>query len=451
MKTKHYLYRIALFCGILLLFACDKNSASSDLEPDRHPQLVLTASSSEVSEGDEITFSITADNKSVVADIYIDNEKIDGDKWTFEQAGSYKVIAKKSGYLDSENLQITVNESDVSHEVDIYVVGLHGMTIQEATSNHGEVWKNGETLYTLENLGRAVGNVDIALHNDDVYVVGTRRAPRDPLGWTASYWKNNVVADFPSTTANGSSEVSKAVFSENDMYAIGSGNNGHIAAYWKNFFIHPVESGSTNVYAKGLAVENENLYIVGHKTVRNSSQQLINKIVLWKNGIPADITGTQNNALALDVAVENGSIYLLGRENDHADNNKYTAKYWINGEPKALVESINVDVYPEAIAVKDGDVYVCGGLVDPNSNKGFRAMVWKNGERLYELTDGTYTAEALDIAIDGNDIYVVGYEKSGSQRTDRNIAKVWKNGEVLYALTDGTRHARAFSLAIKRK
>lgn len=69
---------------------------------------------------------------------------------------------------------------------------------------------------------------------------------------------------------------------------------------------------------------------------------------------------------------------------------------------------------------EDNDVYISGSVRDT-------AVYWKNGISV-ALTDGKFPADGRAIAIDGEDIYVAGYEETF---TGRPNAKYWKNGEEI--------------------
>ena len=83
-----------------------------------------------------------------------------------------------------------------------------------------------------------------------------------------------------------------------------------------------------------------------------------------------------------------------------------------------------------------------------NSNNAAYACYWKNGAK-FNLTNagaGVGTdAGALDIAISGSDVYLVGFEK---QLTGNYRALYWKNGVANY-LTDGTYSVTASSIYVQ--
>lgn len=92
--------------GILLISACSK----SGVKPKEKtlPLLLLTASATEITVGDEVTFSSTSEGENIDADIYIGSQKINSSKHTFADVGTYLAVAKKEGYTDSKEAEITV-------------------------------------------------------------------------------------------------------------------------------------------------------------------------------------------------------------------------------------------------------------------------------------------------------------------------------------------------------
>jgi len=74
------------------------------------------------------------------------------------------------------------------------------------------------------------------------------------------------------------------------------------------------------------------------------------------------------------------------------------------------------------------DVYAAGYITTSNGMGGTAevAAYWKNGV-LTRLTDSLSFAEATGIAVNGSDVYVVGYTSSPSNQFNEN-AVLWKNG-----------------------
>lgn len=102
-----------LLLSAFLLFSCSKKNDAPPLQ-----QLVLEVSATDIDEGDEVIFTVTADGKDIDADIYVDDTKISGVKHTFDKTGVYSVSARKAGCTDSPKEDIEV------YRMDVYVAGV---------------------------------------------------------------------------------------------------------------------------------------------------------------------------------------------------------------------------------------------------------------------------------------------------------------------------------------
>src|SRR5690606_4815025 len=122
-----------LLCSILLFFACSKNNGA-DPQKDK---LVLTASATEIDKGENVMFEVTANGKAIDADIYIDNTKISGTSYAFDKAGTYQIVAKKSGYADSEIIDLK------TYQVDVYVAGYQ---YNNGSKSIAKYWVNGKVV-----------------------------------------------------------------------------------------------------------------------------------------------------------------------------------------------------------------------------------------------------------------------------------------------------------------
>src|SRR5690606_11996079 len=109
---------------------CSKNNG-----PDPNKQeLVVVASATEIDKGDEVTFEVTAGDKAIDADIYINNTKTTSTAHTFNEAGAYQIVAKKEGYPESEAITLKV------YQVDVYVAGV----LKKGQKRTAVYWRNGK-------------------------------------------------------------------------------------------------------------------------------------------------------------------------------------------------------------------------------------------------------------------------------------------------------------------
>ncbi|MVX34806.1 hypothetical protein [Myroides sp. LoEW2-1] len=75
-------------------------------------QLILTANKTTVENGEEVLFTVTAEEEGI-SDFTLEilnKEKINSNKWIPTEEGTFQVIASKEGFIDSTPLEIIVTE-----------------------------------------------------------------------------------------------------------------------------------------------------------------------------------------------------------------------------------------------------------------------------------------------------------------------------------------------------
>lgn len=111
-------------------------------------------------------------------------------------------------------------------------------------------------------------------------------------------------------------------------------------------------------------------------------------------------------------------VYAVG---EVATGNYYEACYWKNGIKQPLEVTGNYYSYAESIALQGEDIYVVGWVEFRNGT--VMACCWKNGVR-YDLPSSGIDVSAYDIVIDGTDIFILGDTLVG-----RKVQPcLWKNG-----------------------
>lgn len=98
----------------------------------------------------------------------------------------------------------------------------------------------------------------------DIYITGTKK---DSTGnQIPMYLKNGEVHNLP--IGNYSSGVAQSIaISGNNIYVAGAVFEGmtHTAVYWKNDTLHTLTDGAHEAFATGIAVENNDIYILGQE------------------------------------------------------------------------------------------------------------------------------------------------------------------------------------------
>ncbi|MBB4119839.1 hypothetical protein GGR32_002150 [Mesonia hippocampi] len=413
--TRYRRYAGMLLCSALLLFSCTKEDGS-DQEPDPTEKsgLMLTASATEISMGDEVTFEVTLEGEATDADIYVDNEKISGTSYAFDETGSYQVMAKKEGYIDSDPVQIKVKMS----KMDVYIAGTGGKDYKE--EHFARYWKNGVPVILkgsdLDKPDKTETAMSIIVDQGDVYAAGYSHS--ESYG-DAVYWKNGTMVQLEKSPGSGSTYTKEIAAYNGDIYIAGNEYNPasiSVAVYWKNGTIVQLTDGTKSAFARSIVVDDGNVYVGGHEVFG------ANEIArYWKNGTPVDLTDGTTDAGINSIFVSNGDVYAVGyRDNE---DGKAIAMYWKNGV-KSTLSSATTHAYAEDIFVENGNVYIIGRVL--NASFKWEATFWKNGTPVV-LSEGDNDEYPTSIAIHNGDVHIVGYQTTGSG----SIAKYWKNGALV--------------------
>lgn len=305
-------------------------------------------------------------------------------------------VTDEGGLVARDTMQVTVNQSVSSQQVDIYVAGQQGGVAQ--------YWKNGSGI----NLPNGTIANSIYIYGNDMYMAG-----QEYLGGgihqIAKYWKNGVAINL--TDGISYAGANDIYVSNNDTYVAGWESLGNAyAKYWKNGVAVNLPNGgiATSIY-----VSDNDVYVAG-----NDTGQLIAKY--WKNGNAVNLPNGSGYSSANDIYVSGNDVYVAGVVGGIID---YGDGYWDYGPPSAVYWKNGIAVpLPNgtdafSIYVAGNDVYVAGREYRyVAGDLEIRAKYWKNGIAI-NLPNGT---QAKSIYVSGKDVYVAG-DNNGK-------AKYWKNG-----------------------
>ncbi|MBB5644302.1 hypothetical protein [Pedobacter cryoconitis] len=259
----------------------------------------------------------------------------------------------------------------------------------------------------------------------DVYVAGWKYNSK--LAPVAAFWKNGVQTELTDGTTNLARANSIYVSGTDDVYV--AGKDGLKSVLWKNgtatVLSNELYSGAYSVFVSGTDV-----YVAGFDH---------GFAVVWKNGVAIKLANGPNFSRAYSVYVSGSDVYAAGYE--FLEGNKTVATLWKNGVATRLSDGTKHAV-AKAVFVSGTDVYVSSeenvnpqdGNLPGSEGIGSTSLsksvikIWKNGIP-DNLTDGTKQAIGNSLFVNGNDVYVAGYENDGITC----IASVWKNKIVTNA------------------
>jgi hypothetical protein len=229
-------------------------------------------------------------------------------------------------------------------------------------------------------------------------------------------WTNGV----PTTITNDDVFLNTIFVSGNDVYAAGGDYNNAIKIYKNGVLISTINGNFA--YAYDIAVSGNDVYVVGTVAPHGNMEAR-----LWKNGVET-VLSNGTGSTARKVVVVGNDVYVGG---SNYDNETWNEVIWKNGvETKLSAMAGDENVQFRDIAVEGNDVYVLGTAVKFNYDKEFygnaiSGRLWKNGVVSKFATGCIPTA----ISVVGNNVYTAGYKRTFNNNGDAIYQfKQWKNG-----------------------
>lgn len=284
---------------------------------------------------------------------------------------------------------------------------------------------------------------------DCVYVAGFTRST-DGRQY-AAYWKSGQLTKL--TDGSTRDEARSVAVIGNDVHVVGfkmKGNN-RVAAYWKNGQEVPLNlegyyspnSGNEAYAVKGVGSD---VYIFVSQPSRRSTDDPYYfyyykngkavKILISEDELRAQFGGTVRGRLSEHYFVsESGDVYEAGA----VQGNGNSVGYWKNGhfiaerasEKYPYGKNVNIN---SIFVSNNGDVYIAGSTCYTNDHKSdfAKAVYWKNGKEIV-LPVEKGAAQATSINVQGNDVFVSGYQ---TKTFSHFSAVYWKNGQKITLAED---------------
>jgi hypothetical protein len=289
-----------------------------------------------------------------------------------------------------------------------------------------------------------------------VYVAVSRYSPPGDRYNKGEYWKDDSVFSL----SNCSNAFSIAV-SGNDVFVSGVDAQTGRLAYWKNgievdlpYDIPYTKYPYTNhsISAGKLVVSGTDVYqpITELKYNSNTDEDTFSVAAYGKNNIKVLLSNSLIYNAASSIAISDKGIYVTGTGND-INYSHSRAEYWINGTPVYLSDSSMEGAGAQDIAISGNDVYILGTEEVIGSNGGGvpRIVYWKNGDRVV-ITDGTHPDFPHSIAVSGSDVYIAGtdiHQLNPQSSLSKFTAMYWKNGSPVI-LSNSLFDSEANSIAV---
>lgn len=323
-------------------------------------------------------------------------------------------------------------------KTDVYVAGV---AYNSSTSTTACYWKNDQAV-NLGVSGTLSFALDIAVSNNDVYVVGYTTQVGS-LVKKAALWKNGVLKLL--TTAEGSAQ--SVSIHNGIVYVVGEvrdvSNNYSKAFLWNSGTDVIVELNTvlSNVQSNANSIKYQ------------ASEQLITghinyQATLWKNGVPSTITDPNFTSSDIIGTVATGNTYYHVGFRAPIGVTYPQFGYWKQTSSSLTfkdISSFGVNGLASQIALKSDTLVIVGYINTATYSYASLTRVNTTNDNYIttQLTTGSASSQATDVLVDGNNIYVSVNHFLASG----NKANYWKN-EVLKPLPLPTGFSNADSYAL---
>ena len=266
--------------------------------------------------------------------------------------------------------------------------------------------------------------------------------PDGPVVYLAGYQWDSVAGNDRSTVWKNGTALTNQMSGITNHYAYGiyvNGSDVYTTGFenqpsqwkcmvWKNSILQ-YTLGTGYSYGNGIAVTGSDVLVTGGAYTQSP---LTYSAMLWKNqsGPATTLASNGGSTLGTAIVLSGTDTYVAGYENN-------IGRIWKNGTSITLNNAAGFPI--SCVAVSGNNVYGA-------ASNGNIIRYWINENHTDINIPIGSSGVVTGIAIDGNDVYLSGWEYNGTV----GIAKYWKNGNSV-GLGDGIRSSRAKAIAIHTK
>lgn len=247
---------------------------------------------------------------------------------------------------------------------------------------------------------------------------------------TAVYWKNGKQVLLSDSLTD--AYAAGIAVNKNDIYVVGgirrmvnSYVETSIAAYWKNGVLTQLGKGTIDK----VAFKGNDVYMVGTAWGGPGKPD---QAILWKNDKVFSLGKGRLNSIYIDgddIYVAGCKLYAVEQPTTSYLRKEYTyypaAAYWKNGEPIMLNDTTSGSTYANNIFVQNGDVYTAGA---DDSYRESKPICWKNRKR-FELASQAYPRGYVSgIVVDNLERYTLC--GAIDTRSYNYLAVYWQSGRM---------------------